>query len=117
MIKHFEVLECHLIRREQKQPSCLFPYQSTYNLPRPHYIHRMTGEAKQKLLKSVRETCEKSKVALRLSRKDARSELSSLKKRLSADVMKKHEKEIESKMEDYIKKVDNLYNIKEKELK
>jgi ribosome recycling factor len=77
----------------------------------------MTGDAKLKLIKSVRETVEKGKVNIRNTRKDARNELVNLKKRLSADLYRRHEKDIDSKTDSFVKKMDELFQSKESELK
>ncbi|KAJ3305258.1 hypothetical protein HDV03_001856 [Kappamyces sp. JEL0829] len=86
---------------------------TTLKVPLP----KMTGEARQNLIKAVRETVERGKVSIRNSRKDARTELNSLKKRLSIDVFRKHEKEIDTQTEAFVKKMDDLFAAKEKELK
>ena len=85
---------------------------TTLSVPLP----KVTGDAKAKLIKSIKESSEKSKVTVRLARKNARSALSQLKKSLSADAFRKHEKEIEAKTESQIKNLDTLVIAKEKEI-
>lgn len=84
----------------------------TLSVPLP----KVTGDARLKLIKSIKDTAEKSKVSVRLARKDARTDLSSLKKLLSADSFRKHEKEIDAKTEVNIKSIDTLVAAKEKEI-
>lgn len=85
---------------------------TTLSVPLP----KVTGDAKAKLIKSIKESGEKSKVTVRLARKNARSALSQLKKSLSVDAFRKHEKDIDSKTENQIKNIDTLIVAKEKEI-
>ena len=85
---------------------------TTLSVPLP----KVTGDARVKLLKSVKDLSEKSKVNVRMSRKDARSTLTQLKKLLASDAFRKYEKEIDQKTDQNIKNIDSLAQSKEKQI-
>lgn len=75
----------------------------------------MTGEARQQLVKKVKEIVEQGKASLRISRQKIR-ELIKKNKNLSQNEQKIAEKEIEKVNEKYLNEIKQLHSKKEKEL-
>lgn len=78
----------------------------------------LTEERRKELAKQVKKIAEDSRVAVRLSRRDANDEVKkALKdKAISEDENKKLETEIQKMTDDYIKKIDALAEEKEKSI-
>lgn len=78
----------------------------------------LTEERRKDLVKQVKKTVEEAKVAVRMSRRDANEEVKkALKdKAISEDDAKKSETEIQKLTDDYIKKVDQVSDEKEKSI-
>ena len=85
---------------------------TTLSVPLP----KVTGDTRIKLLKSIKDLSEKSKVNIRMARKDARSALNVVKKSLASDIFKRNEKEIDLKTDLNIKNIDSLVLSKEKQI-
>lgn len=81
-------------------------------------VPELTEERRKDLVKSVKKICEDARVAVRLVRRDANDELKkSLKdKVISEDENKRLTDEVQKLTDDYIKKIDQFSNDKEKEL-
>lgn len=80
-------------------------------------LYRITSEGRVKLIKSIEKDGEKRKIELRQIRQNARKELTKdFKKTLSSDELKKCEKDLDSITDRYVKQVDNICNLKEKEI-
>lgn len=82
----------------------------------PDYF-RLTKDGKTQVLKQIKDDCEKFRVSLRRLRQDARKDLQGLKKTTSADEFRRSEKEVESLTDTFVKKIDQVYLKKEKEIK
>jgi ribosome recycling factor len=78
----------------------------------------LTEERRKEIVKLVNKTCEEYKVAVRNIRRDANDFLKGLKKEgeISEDDAYKAQEEIQKITDDYIKKIDDLYQEKEKEI-
>ncbi len=78
----------------------------------------LTEERRKDLAKQVKKICEEGRVAIRLSRRDANEEVKkALKdKVVSEDEAKKGETDIQKITDDYIKKIDQLADEKEKSI-
>lgn len=78
----------------------------------------LTEERRKDLVKQVKKIVEESKVAIRMHRRDANDEVKkALKdKKISEDENKKSEAEIQKLTDDYIKKVDQVAEEKEKSI-
>ena len=79
---------------------------------------QLTEERRKELTKQVRKYAEESKVALRNVRRDAMDYVKALKKKseITEDDQKKAEKDLQDMLDKNIKKVDEAYAAKEKEL-
>ncbi len=79
---------------------------------------QLTEERRRDLTKQVRKYAEESKVALRNIRRDAMDYIKALKKKseITEDDQKKAEKDLQEITDKYIKKVDEICAVKEKEL-
>ncbi len=78
----------------------------------------LTEERRKEIVKLVNKTCEEYKVAVRNIRRDANDFLKGMKKEgeISEDDAYKAQEEIQKITDDYIKKIDDLYQEKEKEI-
>lgn len=74
----------------------------------------LTEERRRELAKHAKSEGELAKVSIRNDRKDANNELKKLD--ISEDLLKNTEQDIQDLTDQYIKKVDDLYVIKEKEI-
>ena len=74
----------------------------------------LTEERRRELAKHAKSEGEHAKVSIRNDRKDANNELKKLD--ISEDLLKNTEQDVQDLTDQYIKKVDDLYMIKEKEI-
>lgn len=80
-------------------------------------IPPLTEERRKQLAKQCKEEAERAKVSIRNARRDANDALKKLiKEGLPEDAEKDAEAQVQKKHDVYIKKVDELYAIKEKEI-
>lgn len=81
-------------------------------------IPELTEETRKNLVKVVKKHGEEAKVAVRSIRKDGNDKLKNLKKEgtHSEDDVKRTEDEIQKLTDNYIKEIDKLIDIKEKEI-
>lgn len=81
-------------------------------------IPPLTEERRKEIVKQVKKTAEEYRVMLRNLRRDANERLKDLKKDkvLSEDVLFAAQKEVQDITDNYIKKIDQLYGEKEKEI-
>jgi ribosome recycling factor len=78
----------------------------------------LTAERRRELVKIVKKLAEESKVAIRNIRRDVNETIKDLKKEktISEDEQYKAQEEIQKITDDFIKKIDASYSIKEKEI-
>ena len=78
----------------------------------------LTEERRKDLIKIVKKESENAKVSIRNLRRDANNDLKNLNKDnlISDDELKRNENDIQKLTDDYIKKIDDIYSSKEKEL-
>jgi len=74
----------------------------------------LTEERRRELAKHAKSEGEHAKVSIRNDRKDANNELKKLD--ISEDLLKNTEQDVQDLTDEYIRKVDDLYIIKEKEI-
>jgi ribosome recycling factor len=81
-------------------------------------IPPLTEERRKELAKMAKKTAEDSKIALRNHRRDANEMLKELKKEseLSEDEMYKYQEKVQKITDEFIEKIDNIENEKEKEI-
>lgn len=80
-------------------------------------IPPLTEERRKTLVKQVKHEGEEAKISIRTSRRDANDELKKLEKNgLSEDLRKDAEADVQKLTDSYSKKVDELVEIKEKEV-
>jgi len=81
-------------------------------------IPPLTEERRKEIAKKVHQTCEDYKVALRNIRRDSNDELKTLQKDgdISEDDNFKAQKQIQEITDEYIKKIDEIFAAKEKEI-
>ena len=77
-------------------------------------IPALTEERRKELAKLAKAEAENAKISIRTARKDANSEIK--KSDVSEDVQKNHEIDIQNLTDQYIKKADEIFSIKEKEI-
>ncbi|NMH87507.1 ribosome recycling factor [Flavivirga algicola] len=75
----------------------------------------LTEERRRNLAKQAKAEAEDAKVSIRTARKDANNDIKKLDD-LSEDLIKNAEIDIQQMTDDYVKKVDGLFDIKEKEI-
>ncbi len=82
-------------------------------------IPEMTEERRKEYLKIAKKETEEGKVALRNIRKDMNNKLRKLQKdsEITEDQLKNAENKIQDMTDKYVKKVDDLYTVKEKDIK
>lgn len=78
----------------------------------------LTEERRKEIVKSVRKTAEEYRVIIRNIRRDANEKLKDLKKdkKMAEDEVFASQKEVQEMTDSYIKRVDQIYNEKEKEI-
>ncbi len=78
----------------------------------------LTEERRKELVKVVRKMAEEGRVALRNIRREALDQLKSMKKNkeISEDDFYRGQEEVQKVTDEYIKKVDNILEEKEKEI-
>jgi len=78
----------------------------------------LTEERRKDLIKIVKKESENAKISIRNLRRDANNDLKSLNKDnlISDDELKKNENDIQKLTDDFIKKIDDIFSLKEKEL-
>ena len=78
----------------------------------------LTEERRKDLIKIVKKEAENAKVSIRNIRRDANNDLKNLNKDnlISDDELKRNENDIQKLTDDFIKKIDDIFNSKEKEL-
>jgi ribosome recycling factor len=74
----------------------------------------LTEERRIQLAKQAKAEVEDAKVGIRNDRREALKELKDLD--LSEDLMKNAEQDVQDLTDSYIKKIDDIFNIKEKEI-
>lgn len=81
-------------------------------------VPELTEDRRKDLVKNIKKICEDARVAVRMVRREANDELKKqLKdKAISEDENKRSQDEVQKLTDDYIKKIDQLANDKEKEL-
>lgn len=80
-------------------------------------IPALTEERRRDLVKQIKNECENARVGVRSARRDANDEIKKLQKSgLSEDMAKDKESEIQDLTDKYIKKVDELFELKEKDI-
>ena len=81
-------------------------------------IPPLTEERREEIAKQVHKSCEDYKVALRNIRRDSNNELKSLQKDgdISEDDSFKAQKQVQEITDEYIKKIDDIFAAKEKEI-
>ncbi len=81
-------------------------------------LPQLTGERRQELLKSMRKECESQRVALRNVRRDVNEEIKKGEKNksLSEDESKRIQDKVQKLTDKYVKVVDDLASVKEKEI-
>jgi ribosome recycling factor len=81
-------------------------------------IPALTDERRQDLVKKVKKTGEEFKVSVRNIRRDANEELKKMEKdkKISEDDSRRAQGEVQKLTDDYVKKIENLLDGKEKEI-
>ena len=74
----------------------------------------LTEERRKELAKHAKSEAENAKVSLRNDRKDANSELKKID--ISEDLLKNSEMDVQTLTDEYSKRIDELYALKEKEI-
>lgn len=77
-------------------------------------IPALTEERRKELAKLAKAEAENAKISIRTVRKDANNEIK--KSDASEDVQKNHEIDIQNLTDQYIKRADEIFSIKEKEI-
>ncbi|NSW84770.1 MAG: ribosome recycling factor [Syntrophobacteraceae bacterium] len=82
------------------------------------HIPVLTAERRRELVKVIKKQAEETKVAVRNIRRDVNEMIKELKKEkeISEDDQFRAQEEIQKITDDYIKKIDAVYSIKEKEI-
>ena len=80
-------------------------------------LAEMTGETRKEMVKLAKAKCEDHKVAVRNIRRDANDNLKKLKgSSVSEDMIKGFSDQVQKLTDDYIKKMDDLFASKEKDI-
>lgn len=81
-------------------------------------IPELTEETRKNIVKNVKKAGEESKVAVRSIRRDANDKVKALKKdnSITEDEVKKTEEDIQKKTDSFIKEIEKLVEVKEKEV-
>jgi ribosome recycling factor len=74
----------------------------------------LTEERRKQLAKQAKAEAEEAKIGVRNDRRDALKELKDLD--LSEDLLKNNEQDVQEMTDKYIKKIDDILEIKEKEI-
>ena len=79
---------------------------------------QLTEDRRKELCKDVRKLAEDAKVAIRSIRRDANDKIKAMKKKneLSEDDLKDYEKEMQDLTDKYVKEIDEISKVKEKEI-
>ena len=82
------------------------------------HLPPLTEERRKDLIKIVKKESENAKVSIRNIRRDANNDLKNLNKDnlISDDDLKKNENDIQKLTDDFIRKIDDIFTSKEKEL-
>lgn len=75
----------------------------------------LTEERRRNLAKQAKAEAEDAKVSIRAARKDANNEIKKLDD-VSEDLMKNAEIDVQQITDNYVKKIDDLFDVKEKEI-
>lgn len=81
-------------------------------------IPELTEETRKNIVKTVKKTGEETKIAIRSIRRDCNDKIKALKKEsdISEDEIKKAEEDIQKRTDNFIKEVDKILEVKEKEV-
>ncbi|CDI49360.1 ribosome recycling factor [Clostridium tetani] len=79
-------------------------------------IPELTEETRKNIVKTVKKYGEDTKIAIRSVRRDGNDKIKDLKSDMSEDDIKKAEEEIQKITDNYVKKVDEMIDVKEKEI-
>lgn len=79
-------------------------------------IPELTEETRRNIVKTVKKYGEDSKIAIRSIRREGNDKIKDLKTDMSEDDIKKAEEEIQKITDTYVKKVDEMIDVKEKEI-
>lgn len=80
-------------------------------------IPPLTEERRLDLVKQVKKECEDAKVSVRSARRDSNEELKRMQKDgLSEDLAKDAEAQVQKITDDYVKKIDGMFDVKEKDI-
>lgn len=79
-------------------------------------IPELTEETRKNIVKTVKKYGEDSKIAIRSIRREGNDKIKDLRTDMSEDDIKKAEEEIQKITDNYVKKVDEMIDIKEKEI-
>jgi len=81
-------------------------------------VPELTEETRKNLVKTIKKTAEEYKIAIRSIRRDCNEKVKSLKKEneVSEDDIKKAEEDIQKRTDNYIKEIDKIAELKEKEI-
>lgn len=79
-------------------------------------IPELTEETRKNIVKTVKKYGEDTKIAIRAVRREGNDSIKELKSDMSEDDIKKAEEEIQKITDNYVKKVDEIVEVKEKEI-
>ncbi|MBS2098181.1 ribosome recycling factor [Carboxylicivirga linearis] len=80
-------------------------------------IPPLTEERRRDLVKQAKKECEDAKVSVRNARRDSNEELKRMKKEgLSEDLEKDAEADVQKLTDGFIKKIDDMFEVKEKDI-
>ncbi|PRR80258.1 Ribosome-recycling factor [Clostridium liquoris] len=81
-------------------------------------IPELTEETRKNIVKTIKKTGEETKIAIRSIRRDCNDKIKALKKEsdISEDEIKKAEEDIQKRTDNFIKEVDKILEVKEKEV-
>jgi ribosome recycling factor len=81
-------------------------------------VPELTEETRKNVVKNVKKHGEDAKVAIRSIRKDANDKIKAMKKdsEVSEDEVKKGEEDVQKRTDNYVKEIDKIIEVKEKEI-
>lgn len=79
-------------------------------------IPELTEETRKNIVKTVKKYGEDAKIAIRSVRREGNDNIKEFKSDMSEDDIKKAEEEIQNITDSYVKKVDEIIEVKEKEI-
>lgn len=79
-------------------------------------IPELTEETRKNIVKTVKKYGEDAKIAIRSVRREGNDNIKEFKSDMSEDDIKKAEEEIQNITDNYVKKVDEIIEVKEKEI-